>query len=364
MAMTSKERMMTALNLEKPDRVPVTIHQWQPYHLKYFMDGMSDFEAFKSTGLDAAITRCPWIERESADWRITAKEKDSGEYKLIDFQVETPEGNLTYQRGHNEMTSWTTEHIIKNDEDIYLIKKYMPIPLLDKKQLEKDYDRLGEDGIMRTFIIGYQGGCWQDACELYGMEQMIMATFDKPEWVHELMQILSDRKLAYIEESLKGAKVDLVETGGGASSNTVISPAIHEEFCLPYDRKMHDLLRNVGHKSVYHTCGGMTKILDLILQNGCDASETLSPVGVGGDITNAEVVVEKFVGKLAMIGGMDQMSILTDGKPEDIRKEVFRLFDAFGKNGGYIMSASDHFFHAPRENIFAFAEAAKECVYK
>jgi hypothetical protein len=30
--MTSKERMLIALSNGKPDRLPVTIHQWQPYH--------------------------------------------------------------------------------------------------------------------------------------------------------------------------------------------------------------------------------------------------------------------------------------------------------------------------------------------
>jgi len=75
------------------------------------------------------------------------------------------------------------------------------------------------------------------------------------------------KKLRYIDESLKAASIDLVETGGGAASNNVISPQIHGEFCLPYDQKMHDAIHNVGHKIVYHTCGGMMKILDLILQN-------------------------------------------------------------------------------------------------
>jgi hypothetical protein len=41
------------------------------------------------------------------------------------------------------------------------------------------------------------------------------------------------KKLRYIDESLKAASIDLVETGGGASNN-VISPQIHEEFCLPF----------------------------------------------------------------------------------------------------------------------------------
>jgi len=32
------------------------IHQWQPYHLKTYMNNMTDIEAFRAFGLDAAIT--------------------------------------------------------------------------------------------------------------------------------------------------------------------------------------------------------------------------------------------------------------------------------------------------------------------
>jgi uroporphyrinogen decarboxylase len=104
-------------------------------------------------------------------------------------------------------------------------------------------------------------------------------------------------------------------------------------------------------------------ILDLILQNGADASETLAPPGVGGNIREPSLVREKFAGRIAMIGGMDQFHILTEGARDQIRAEVRRLFDGYGRDGGYIMAASDHFFDAPRENLIAFAEAARECAY-
>jgi uroporphyrinogen decarboxylase len=53
--MTSKERMLRALNLEKPDRLPATIHQWQQYHLDTYLGGMDALSAFKHCGLDASI---------------------------------------------------------------------------------------------------------------------------------------------------------------------------------------------------------------------------------------------------------------------------------------------------------------------
>jgi hypothetical protein len=66
---------------------------------------------------------------------------------------------------------------------------------------------------------------------------------------------------------------------------------------------------------------------------------------------------------VALIGGLDQRSVLEIGTPEDVRSHVFDMFEVYGEGGGYIMSPSDHFFHVPTANLEAYAAAARECVY-
>ena len=373
--MTSKERMLRALALQKPDRLPVTVHQWQQYHLDTYLGGMDALAACQTCGLDASIQYFEamgqfWIPNaekfivSTPEWRDEIQiVKDDPNDKLLNHTITTPGGRLTYKTGGNRTTTWITEYLIKQHEDVELIEKYMPVAKLSKQAIAKEYDRIGNAGILRGFVWGDQAGCWQHACCLIAEEQLIMECHDHPEWVHRLLRTLLARKLRFIEESLTGAKFDLIETGGGAGSDTVISPKLHREFCLPYDRQIHDALHAVGHRTAYHTCGGMMHILDLILQNGTDASETLAPPGVGGSITQPEKVRAVFGGKVAMIGGMDQFNILTSGTKEEIRRETQRLFEGFGKHGGYICSASDHFFETPVENLKAFAAAARECIY-
>ena len=364
--MTSKERMLCAIRREKPDRLPVTIHQWQPYHLNTFMGGMTDIEAFKAVGLDASINYYETIDEPSADWRVAARVEKGAEYDVTHYTITTPGGTLTTSEGKNDMTTWVMEPIVKEPEDIRLIEKYRPVPRFNREGAFKVHEALKDGGILRTFLYGKQGGCWQDACELFGMENLIYAAYDDPDWVHEFLSILLDKKLRYIEENLKGLPFDLVETGGGAASNTVISPAMHREFCLPYDRKEHDALHDLGFRVVYHTCGGMTKILDSIVENHCDASETLSPPGVGGDIgtdEEARRVHAALHPHVALIGGMDQFNVLGKGTQAGIEREVERLFELYGRDGGYICSASDHFFDVPVENLRHFAGAAAGCRY-
>ncbi|HPD29671.1 MAG TPA: uroporphyrinogen decarboxylase family protein [Phycisphaerae bacterium] len=371
--MTGKERMLCALNRGKPDRLPVSVHQWQPYHLDTYLGGISALEAFRRFGMDAQIQYFQlmgqfWLV--DADFARFSEQQWVDEVKVISddpdnriahHTITTPEGTMTYKTAGDRKTTWITEYLIKHDEDVDLIRKYMPVPALDPKPISEAYDEVGDDGILRGFVWGDQAGCWQHACCLMDVSELIYRCVDQPDWVHTLLRVLLDKKMRFIE-SMKGAKFDLVETGGGAGSSTLISPKLHEEFCLPYDRKMHDALHDLGFKITYHTCGGTLGIEEMIVANGCDASETLAPPSVGGNQEPWEFR-RKVGNRLALIGGVDQFNTLTTGSRETIREAVHKLFETVGRDGGYICSLSDHFFDTPPEKLQVFADAARQCVY-
>ena len=83
--------------------------------------------------------------------------------------------------------------------------------------------------------------------------ELILATFGKPDCVHRFLRILLDKKLRFIESM----------RGGGSASSSLISPDLHKEFCLPYDREMHAALHDAGFLITYHTCGGTRGLEDL-----------------------------------------------------------------------------------------------------
>jgi uroporphyrinogen decarboxylase len=313
---TSKERLMCALNKEKPDRLPVSVHQWQGYHLDTFLDGISDVEAFKKFGMDGQIqyfedmgqfwlVDADYSRASTPEWRDEVEVISADpENRINHHTITTPEGVLTYKTGGDRKTTWITEYLIKRDEDLELIRKYMPVPKLDLKPLEAFYANVGDAGIVRGFVWGDQAGCWQHAACLKDITELILKAMDDPAWVHHLLQILLDKKLEFVE-SMKGAKFDLVENGGGSGSSTLISPDMHQEPC--------------EYK-------------------------------------------EKIGRRVALIGGMDQFNVLTRGTGATIRGQAHKLFEKVGYDGGYILSCADHFFETPVENIKAYAEAARECV--
>lgn len=371
--MTSKERLMLALHREKPDRLPATVHQWQGYHLERYMGGVSDLEAFRKCGLDAQIqyfedmaqfwlVDADYSKLNTATWKDeTVRVSTDPENRISHHTITTPEGVLTYKTAGNTKTTWLTEYLIKRDADLELLRKYMPVPQLHLEPVAKKYEEIGDAGILRGFVWGDQAGCWQHAACLMDINDLIIKAIDDPEWVHALLRMLLDKKLQFIE-SMKGAKFDLIETGGGSASSTLISPQLHREFCLPYDREMHDALHCLGFKISYHTCGGTYGIEELIVANGADASETLAPKSVGGNQEPWEFK-NKVGNRIACIGGIDQYNTLTSGSKEYIRHKVRELFEKVGYEGGYICSCSDHFFETPAENLVAFAEACRECRY-
>jgi len=386
--MNSRQRLLTALNGETPDRLPVTTHHVMPYFLDKYMGGISACEFFDHFRMDAIVWAVPHRPDESVgeyydpeqsevgslashrivtdNWRVFSEETLNERYHTVRYRFVTPRGELTMVTQSNEYTTWVTEHLVKQKADIDLIGEFATAPKCDVETVNRAADEFGDRGIIRGHICCFdvfgQPGTWQDAACLFGIENLILATFDDPRWVHEFLRILQRRKKVFAE-SLRGAKYDVLELGGGDASTTVISPRIFDEFVAPYDSDLIARAHEAGQRIVYHTCGGMMPILEQIAAMGPDAMETFTPPDIGGDVDLKEA--RRRIGdKVCMIGGFDQFHFFTGCTPEETRAEVRRCFKAAGEGGGYILSPSDHFFDAELELVAAFADEASRCIYE
>ena len=386
--MTSRQRMLTALTGGVPDRLPVTTHHVMQYFLDTYLGGVPYHEFFDRFGLDAMLWTVPYKPDESKgeyfdpsqtfihpldhthrvvsdNWRIEAESIPDSQYNTTRYNFVTPKGTLSMVLQGNQYTDWVVEPLVKQKRDIDLIAEFVTHPKCDVEAVNRRAEAFGERGLVRGHICYFdvygQPGSWQDAVELVGTERLILETYDDPEWVHELIKILQERKKTFIR-SLEGARYDLLELGGGAASSTVISPKIFDEFVAPYDAELIELAHSVGQRIVYHTCGGMMPILERIADMKPDAMETFTPADMGGDVRLAEA--KRRIGdRVCMIGGFDQFHFFIGCTPEQTRAEVRRCFEEAGPGGGYILSPSDHFFDAEIPLLEAFADEARRCVY-
>jgi len=363
--MTSRERLLTAIARKVPDRLPATTHHLMPYFLRKYMNGMSDREFFDALDLDAIHWVTAYHPILCDSWRIIVEDIAGQKYETKRHRFITPKGELSLVLQSNEYTSWLLEHFIKQKSDIDLIAEYAPAPQCDVAAVNHAAASLGQRGIIRGHVCCFDGfgqpGVWQDAACLMGIQELIFASYDDPEWVHELLGILQRRKLAFIQ-SLAGAAYDLIELGGGDASSTVISPRVFDEFVALYDAPLIAAAHAIGQRIVYHTCGGMMPLLERIAAMSPDAMETFTPAGLGGDANLAEAK-RRIGGRVCMIGGLDQLHFFTGCAAEQTRAEVRRCFAAAGEGGGFILSPSDHFFDADPGLIAAFAGEARRCAY-
>jgi uroporphyrinogen decarboxylase len=356
------------------------------FFLRRYMNGISNDEFFNYFGLDPIRWMIAYKPDESKgeyydpnhvpdyleahrvisdEWRIEHEPVPDPQYETIKYKLVTPKKTLTTVIQTDEHTSWVVERLVKEKSDIDIIAEFATTPKCDVEEVNRQAEEYGERGLLRSFVICFdvygQPGCWQDASVLFGIEKLIFATFDDPEWVHAFLRILLQRKKVYIE-SLKGARYDLVELGGGDASSTVISPKIFDKFVAPYDAPLIELAHLAGQRIVYHTCGGMMPFLERIADMKPDAMETLTPPDMGGDMVLAEA--KRRIGdRVCMIGGFDQFHFFKDCTPEETRKVVRKCFEDAGRGGGFILSPSDHFFDADLELLRAFADEGRRCVY-
>ncbi len=377
--LTSRERLLTALTLGVPDRLPVTTHHLMPYFLEKQMGGISESDFFDQFGMDGItwffgtttfptdssyLSSSGFVQTEN--WTIDVEDLPTSKHPTNRYKIRTPGGMLTMALASDQYTTWIIEHLIKEKRDIDLLADYMPAVGCDHDGLNQAASKCGDLGIVRGAIPGFQiygqPGCWQDAACLVGIEDLILSSYDDPNWVHALLQILQERKKHYIQ-SLIDAPFDLIELGGGDASTTVISPHLFNTFVAPYDNELINLAHDYGQKIVYHTCGGMMPILESIADMNPDAMETFTPPAMGGD-TDLAKAKARIGQRVCMIGGFDQFHYLLDCSPEQTRQAVRECFQAAGQGGGYILCPSDHFFNADPDLLHAYADEAHQCRYR
>jgi len=384
--MTSKQRFIAALSRTTPDRLPVTTHHLMPSFLKKYLNGITNDEFFDRFGLDPIWWVTAYKPDESRGeyydplhvpgyleprrvvsdrWRIFPEEVPGQKYPTVRYRFVTPKKTLTMTLQSNEHTSWVSERLLKEKNDIDILGEFMPAPACDVAEVNRQAEAYGERGMIRgliTFFDVYgQSGCWQDASVLYGIEDLILATYDDPEWVHRFLAILQRRKAVFMK-SLRGANYDLIEHGGGDASSTVISPKIFDTFVAPYDAPLIDMGHEAGQRIVYHTCGGMMPFLERLADMRPDAMETFTPAAMGGDTILADA--KRRIGdRVTMIGGFDQFHYFNGCTAEETRRAVRTCFDEAGGGGGFILSPSDHFFDADLKLLEAFAGEARSCLY-
>jgi uroporphyrinogen-III decarboxylase len=201
------------------------------------------------------------------------------------------------------------------------------------------------------------GVCMNTYTNLRGREQAMIDLYDRPDFVHAVMdkQVEAAIKAA---EKLLATGIDAIRTGGASSSNDLISPRHFEQFCLPAEQKF---IQHFRGKHLTYICipGKSHLMLEMLADSGADMIEPLDPLG-GVSVADAKRRVGH---RSALMGGVDTLT-LAHGTPEEVQTECIQKCREGGPFG-YVLGVGDMVpGDTPLENLQAMVDVATRSLWK
>ena len=372
--MTGRERIMTALRNEQPDRVPATpdISQMIPTKLTgkpYWEVGVSGkpslttayINAAKYFGIDGWMFNGTMTYETASkieySTRIVKKEPECWEVHTI---MHTPDGDMSQVAiWPRDKSGVAVEKYIKDIKaDFKKIRHYFSDVIgYDDAEYRLQKEAMGESGMICCCILppGFQ--IWS---VLYngGLEALTYAYYDYPDLFEELTEIHDRQAMQKLEMALD-AGVESILTGGSGSI-TLQSPDLFRKLSLPTIKKITKLCRQAGVICGIHSCGKERYVVEACAEE--TDLDYLNPLERPpmGDCDLAECK-EKFGDKLALMGNLHTTEVMLFGTVDDVRLESLRAIRSAGAGGGFVLSTGDECGRdTPFENIIETLRTAKE----
>jgi len=371
MAMTSRERVRAVIQRKIPDRVPMDLWGTDSRMLTDYYKMAAERLGFQELGQRIR----PGSTSEYEDYRIA--DIIGSDFRHIN--IRKPDGFKSYtDEDGNIIDEWgvgrkwiglypsITLHPLE-EAQISDLQKYTWPNMSDPGRFrgleEQAKDWYENTDFAITATSATSGTIFEQCQYLRGTENFFIDLYEEPEFAHALIERVTDLLIELNVNYLKavGPYIEWLEFSSdlGTQNAPFISPEIFREFFLNAYKRLFDACKaqcpNV--KIFLHSCGSVRLLMPYFIEMGVDIQSALQPLAAGMD--SAELKAE-FGDKLLFHGGVDIQQALT-GSLEDTEKEVKKRIDAFGRDGGYFLSPSNHFqTDVPLDNFFRMYELGKE----
>jgi len=355
--MTSKERVLTAVSLAVPDRVPMDFHgnkwvlerlgkEWGTTSHRELLEHLhSDVVDLRGTVDPVYCGPVPYSrelapnKRESFwGWRQETTVAACGpEESYVDFPLAgaTSVADLEAQR-------WPSPDWFDFSD------------FAERLEPWKDF------AVMAT-----GASVWQHPSFLRGLDNLMVDLLMEPEMAHFIMDKFTDFYLGYFDRMLGAAKgrIDILRQADdlGTQRSLFFSAGLFRTFIKPRIAKLVDLAHSHNVKFMYHSCGAIVPLIDDLIEIGVDILDPLQALADGMD---PQALKANFGKRICLHGGIDTQYLLPRGTPEEVRAEVRQRLEIFGEGGGFIL-APCHVLQldVPTENILAMGETGLAFTY-
>jgi uroporphyrinogen decarboxylase len=165
-----------------------------------------------------------------------------------------------------------------------------------------------------------------------GFENIAVTTVEQPDWVHEMMEHLTQLIIAVVRRAVEEVDLDFASMWEDMcfKNGPMISPAMFSQFMVPRLKRITRMLRSRGCDVVIVDCdGNIHQLVPLWLEAGVNVMFPLE-VAAGTDA----LLLRKLYGRdVLLLGGVDKKALIAG--PRAIDEELARIAPLV-EQGGFI----------------------------
>ena len=378
--MTSRERLLTALDHRQPDRVPIDLGGNQTGIHKFAYEKL-----LARLGLNEEIVIMDLVQQlAKPSEAVLQRLRVDTRYIWAGGAASFKGGVVKRERNGHVWNDFTDEFGITwsmpEEHPYYFDISHSPLAGLTLLQI-KDYPfPKGDDpsrfkglrdralAIKRetpyAVVSGISGVVYEFCWYLRGLENLFADMIEQP----EVFEAILDRTLKFWMDWFRlfldeaGDVVDVIMIGDdlAGQGGPLFSPRIYRAIVKPRHKRLVQYIKSrTRAKLWYHSCGSIVTYLPDLLDNGIDI---FNPVQISAKDMDPAMLKARFGDKVVFWGGgVDSQHVLPRGTPEQVRENVRANLEAFKPGGGYVFN-NVHNIQAdvPPANVLAMYDAAHE----
>lgn len=378
--MTSRQRMLTALEHRQPDRVPIDlggnqtgIHKFAYQALLQHL-GIADELTIMDAVQQLAKPCEALLQRFHVDTRYIAAGAGSA------YQGGIVQNRRDGRVWHDLTDEFGIVWSMPDDQPLYMDISHHPLACAKLSDIADYTFPQGDDparfaGLREraleirrdtpyAVVSGISGVVYEICWYLRGLEQWFMDMLTQPEFCEALLdqtlKFWMDWFRLFLDEV--GDVVDVIMIGDDLAGQTgpLFRPAFYRKVVKPRQKALAQYIRSrTAAKLWYHTCGACTEYIADLMDNGV---QILNPVQISASNMEPADLKRRFGADLVFWGGaIDAQRVLPRAAPDEIRRQVQANLAQWKPGGGYVFN-NVHNIQAgvPPENIVALYDAAYE----
>ena len=383
MPMTPRERVLSTIHHEQPDRVPLVIGVSNATGIK-----MKPYKGIKRiTGIKAPDNYLyDWPELGTAEIdEQTMLRLHSDVRGVLDLEPASVRQRNREREPHSDcIDSWGSGQTETSPGDWY--PGVHPIPdartaedlesypgwpdMSDPSRIAhvKEQARLlAEQNQFAILATPWLLFPFERAHAMQGMEVFLMNMAMDRDFARALLEkitVYCKQLMGPFLEQL-GDNVDIIKIGDdlGTQESLMISPKMYREILKPVHADFISFIQaRTNAKVLFHSDGDVAPLIPDFIEIGVDI---LNPIQTSaGKMSDLASLKKHYGDNMVFCGGIDSHRILPHGTVAEVRDEVRRVIQTLGTGGGCMIGAVHTVMNdVPPENVLAMVDAVEEFGY-